>query len=78
MLSSNIFLSGNNFAKVALLFRYMNMGMVSRNTFFVVQDAYCVDTIKEYCLEEKPALISEAKGGGRAAVQGVFGCLSSQ
>lgn len=69
MLSSNIFLSGNNFAKVALLFRYMNMGMVSRNTFFVVQNAYCVDTVKEYCLEKKPTLISEAEGGG-VVVQG--------
>lgn len=70
MLSSNIFLSGNNFAKVALLFRYMNMGMVSRNTFFVVQNAYCVDTVKEYCLEKKPTLISEAEGGGKVVVQG--------
>nr|XP_054591661.1 uncharacterized protein LOC107376739 isoform X4 [Nothobranchius furzeri] len=34
MLSSNILLSGNNFAKIALMFKYMNMGMVTRNTFF--------------------------------------------
>lgn len=33
MLSTNIFLSGNNFAKVALPFKYMNIGMVAKITF---------------------------------------------
>lgn len=34
LLASNIILSGNNYAKVALLFRFMNMGIVERSTFF--------------------------------------------
>ena len=46
MLSANILLSGNNYHKVALLFRYMSMGMVVPTTFFAVQDSYCVDAVK--------------------------------
>lgn len=54
MLATNILLSGSNYAKVALLFRFMNMGMVDRTSFFNIQDTYCVDTIKD-CWEEKRA-----------------------
>ncbi|XP_077050187.1 uncharacterized protein LOC143697157 [Siphateles boraxobius] len=45
LLSTNILLSGNNFAKVVLLFKFMNMGMVNRNTFFSI---HCVNTIKDF------------------------------
>ncbi|KAM4622209.1 uncharacterized protein ACJ7VT_006459 [Polymixia lowei] len=51
MLATNILLSGNNYAKVAILFEFMNMGIVNPNTFSKIQDAYCVDTIKEFCVE---------------------------
>ena len=54
MLASNILLSGNNYGKVSLLFQFMNMGMVDRSSFFLIQDTYCVDTIKE-CWEERRA-----------------------
>ncbi|XP_070404740.1 uncharacterized protein [Nothobranchius furzeri] len=70
MLSSNILLSGNNFAKIALMFKYMNMGMVTRNTFFSVQNAYCVDTIKEYWTEKRTDIISEVKERGHVVALG--------
>ena len=62
LLSTNILLSGNNYAKVALLFRFMNMGMVSRNTFFSVQDSYCVDTIKDFWEERRTEALSRLQG----------------
>ncbi|KAG5281254.1 hypothetical protein AALO_G00069120 [Alosa alosa] len=40
MLASNILLSGSNYAKVSLLFQFMNMGMVDRSSFFTIQDTY--------------------------------------
>ncbi|KAF0022279.1 hypothetical protein F2P81_025455 [Scophthalmus maximus] len=52
LLSTNILLSGNNYAKIALLLKFMNIRMVNPNTHFTTQDTYCVDTIKEYW-EEK-------------------------
>uniref|UniRef100_A0A671USX1 Uncharacterized LOC115574863 n=1 Tax=Sparus aurata TaxID=8175 RepID=A0A671USX1_SPAAU len=54
MLATNILLSVSNYANVALLFSFMNMGMVDHTSFYNIQDTYCVDTIKE-CWEEKRA-----------------------
>ena len=48
MLCTNILLSGNNYRKVALLFKFMSMGMVCESTFCKVQDAYCVEPVEEY------------------------------
>lgn len=45
MLATIILLS--DYAKVALLFHFMNMGMVDHTKFYNIQDTYCVDTIKE-------------------------------
>ena len=54
LLSTNILLSGNNYGKVSLLFKFMNMGMVNPNTFCTIQDTYCVDAVKEYCKKGIP------------------------
>ncbi|XP_044213397.1 uncharacterized protein LOC122986283 [Thunnus albacares] len=62
LLSTNILLSGNNYAKVALLFKYMNMGMVNKNTFFSIQDTYCVDTGKDFWEERKTEALSHLQG----------------
>ncbi|CAK6973227.1 uncharacterized protein LOC128358858 [Scomber scombrus] len=69
LLSTNIFLSGNTYAKVALLFKYMNMGMVSKNSFYSIQDMYGIDPVKELCekrrtealdpLQEKDVVVPE-------------------
>ncbi|KAK7155162.1 hypothetical protein R3I93_009954 [Phoxinus phoxinus] len=48
MLASNILLSGNNYAKIKLLFQFMNMGVVAKNTFYSIQDAYCTNAVKEF------------------------------
>lgn len=62
LLSTNILLSGNNYAKVALLFKFMNMGMVNKNTFFSIQDSYCVDTIKDFWEERRSEALSSLQG----------------
>lgn len=61
MLSTNILLSGNNFSKVALLFRFMNMGMVAPSTFYAVQDSYCVDTVKQFWEEKRTTVIDRLR-----------------
>ena len=48
LLSMNILLSGNNYRKVALLFKFMDMGMVAEGTHFRLQDAYCIEPVQEY------------------------------
>ncbi|KAG5280138.1 hypothetical protein AALO_G00085400 [Alosa alosa] len=53
MLATNILLSGSNYAKVSLLFKFMNIEMVNRSTYFAIQDTFCVDTIKECWLEKR-------------------------
>ncbi|KAF3695393.1 hypothetical protein EXN66_Car011069 [Channa argus] len=53
MLAANILLSGNNYRKVALLLRNMNMGMVDQNLFSQIQDSYCVETIKAFWEEKR-------------------------
>lgn len=70
MLSSNILLSGNNFAKISLLFKFMKMGMVVRSTFFRIQDSYCVDTIKEFWDEKRAAVITQLKSKGPVVALG--------
>ena len=48
MLSMKILLSGNNYQEVALLFKFMNMGMVAAGTHFRLQDVYCIEPVQEY------------------------------
>lgn len=70
MLAVNILLSGNNYAKVALLFKFMNMGMVGRSTFSKIQDTYCVDTIKEFWEEKRGEVISKLQPKASVVVLG--------
>lgn len=72
MLAVNILLSGNNYAKVALLFKFMNMGMVGRSTFFKIQDTCCVDTIKQFWEEKQSAIISRLQPKPSVVVLGKF------
>ncbi|XP_049420242.1 uncharacterized protein LOC125881220 [Epinephelus fuscoguttatus] len=62
LLSSSILLSGNNYAKVSLLFKFMNIKMVNPNTYFTIQDTYCVDIIKEFWEEKSSKAISQLQG----------------
>ena len=61
MLASNILLSGSNYAKVSLLFQFMNMGMVDRSSFFTIQDTYGIDTVKEFWEERRAEAIHRLK-----------------
>ncbi|XP_054461501.1 zinc finger protein 454-like [Anoplopoma fimbria] len=70
MLGTNILLSGNNYSKVALLFRFMNMGVVSPATFSKIQDTYCVDTIREFWMERRSAGVQWLQGKDVVVVGG--------
>ena len=48
MLGSAVTLSGNNFGKVALLFRFANVAMVSRSSFFRIQSHCVVPVVNKY------------------------------
>ncbi|KAF1384369.1 hypothetical protein PFLUV_G00117620 [Perca fluviatilis] len=61
MLATNILLSGSNYSKVALLLKFMNMGMVDHSSFFTIQDTYCVDTIKEYWTDKQQVIVQRLK-----------------
>lgn len=62
MLAMNILLSGNNYPKIALLLRFMNMGVVSPSDLCRIQDTYCVDTIKEFWMESRSEAIQRLQG----------------
>ncbi|KAK7913199.1 hypothetical protein WMY93_013410 [Mugilogobius chulae] len=49
---------GNNFAKIALLFKFMNMRMVASTTHYRIQHFYCVPAIKDFWEEKRSAIIS--------------------
>ncbi|KAM6903766.1 uncharacterized protein PEZ65_018557 [Lycodopsis pacificus] len=70
MLGTNILLSGNNYSKVALLFRFMNMGAVSPATFSKIQDTYCVDTIREFWMERRSEAVRRLRGEDVVVVGG--------
>ncbi|XP_062379106.1 uncharacterized protein LOC134067711 isoform X2 [Sardina pilchardus] len=70
MLASNILLSGNNYAKISLLFKFMNMGMVERSNFFRIQDSFCVDSIKEFWNEKRAKVITQLQPKGPVVVLG--------
>lgn len=59
MLAVNVLLSGNNDAKIALLFKFMNMGMIDPSIFFKIQDRFCVDTIKDFWNKDKDMIINQ-------------------
>ena len=70
MLAMNILLSGTDYAKVALLFCFMNMGMVGRSAFFKMQDTYSVDTVKQFLEEKRNAVISQLQPKSTVVVLG--------
>ncbi|CAL9703628.1 unnamed protein product [Knipowitschia caucasica] len=61
MLSANILLSGNNYRKVALLFKFMGMGMVAESTFFRIQDAYCKGPVLKYWEQTRAEVIGRLR-----------------
>ncbi|XP_066271347.1 uncharacterized protein [Branchiostoma lanceolatum] len=61
MLASNILLSGNNYSKVNLMFKFMNMGCVGPSTFYAIQKQYCVPAIQKYWEEENNNILRDLK-----------------
>jgi len=59
LLSTNILLSGNNFAKVALLFKFKNIGDGEQEH---LHDTYCVNTIKDFWEERRKETLCRLKG----------------
>lgn len=72
MLATNILLSGNNYAKIALLFKFLNMGVVERSTFFRIQDAYCLDVIKDFWHDKRAEVVSRLQSKDSVVVLGKY------
>ena len=60
-MACNIMLSGNNYSKIALLLKFMNIRIVAPRTFYSIQDVYCVDSIKECWMEQRQEVINQIK-----------------
>ncbi|XP_030228791.1 uncharacterized protein LOC115555888 [Gadus morhua] len=61
MLSSSLLLSGNNYSKISLMFKFMNLGCVCDSTFRKIQLQYCVPVIDRFWKRQLNALIPEMK-----------------
>lgn len=70
MLSTNILLSGNNYTKIALLLKFMNMGVVAKSTFFSIQDVYCVDSIKDFWQQTRKNILARLKEKDHVVILG--------
>ncbi|CAH1266741.1 Hypp3552 [Branchiostoma lanceolatum] len=51
MLATNILLSGNNYRKISLLFKFLNLGCVCQSTFCSIQNQYCLPAIQDFWTE---------------------------
>lgn len=71
MMATNILLSGNNYYKVSHLFNYMNMGFVGKDTFFNIQDTYCLGAIKEFWEEKRSTAIKRLQNKDGVVVLGI-------
>lgn len=72
MLSANILLSGNNFGKIALLFKFMNIRMVACPTFYTLQDSYCLQSIRDFWEEKRSAIINRLQSKGSVVALGKY------
>lgn len=61
MLGMNILLSGNNFQKVALLFKFMSMGMIDSTTFHKIQSKFCLSNIEDFWRSDREKVIRELR-----------------
>lgn len=55
-------LSGNNYTKVALLFRFMCLGIVSPAQFDRIQSLYIVPAVMEYWEKLRTTTIQQLQG----------------
>ncbi|XP_029282010.1 uncharacterized protein LOC115004506, partial [Cottoperca gobio] len=62
LLGTNILLSGSDYAKVALLLRFMNMGVLSPGSFSRIQDRYCVDAVRDFWVERSAEAVQRLQG----------------
>ena len=63
MLASAITLSGNNYAKVALLFRFSNLAMVSESAMDRFQTHCIVPVVNDHWLNMQHSIIQDAARG---------------
>lgn len=70
MLAINILLSGNNYRKVAFLFKFMQMGMVAESTFFKIQDSYCIEPVEQFWQMMRADILNRLKEKDEVVVLG--------
>ena len=62
LLATNILLSGNNYTKLALLFRFMRLGMVSQTRFDRIQTLYAIPAIMTYWEQLRSSTVERLRG----------------
>ena len=78
LLSTSVVTFGNNFQKISLLARCMNLNMVSRSSFFKVQKHYTLPVIRDFWKEIQMKNIDRAKAQmSPLIVKGMKDCIIS-
>lgn len=61
MLGVNILLSGNNFRKIALLLKFLNIGMIDAKVFHRIQTKFCLSNIEDFWKKERGNVIQQLR-----------------
>lgn len=56
LISAAIMFSGNNYIKIKLFTDFLNINIISQNTFHRIQKLYCTPTLNEYWIEMKETI----------------------
>ena len=64
MLSAAILFSGNNFSKIRLMARFLNLRLVGTTSFNLIQRTYLVPAVDEMWIEKQTQVLSEFEGQG--------------
>ena len=59
--SAAILLSGNNYAKIALFAKALNVALPCASTFFRVQRKYLIPSVQEYYLQQQTSILLDSK-----------------
>ena len=78
LLSTSVVTSGNNFQKISLIARCMNLNMVPKSSFFRVQKHYTLPVIRDFWKEIQIKNIDRAKAQmSPLIVKGMKDCIIS-
>ena len=62
MISAATLFSGNNFSKIRLFAKFLNLRLLSPSTFTLIQRSYLVPSVDEMWAEKQAGVVSEFEG----------------